>query len=461
MLTVVSILLSLAIVGFGFFQGRRLFGAQDATAGQLDRLAGMLDTCHEGISFKEVLPGWLKHEDPAVRGIAKTLFRLFDKPPMVLHGTRGWVVDLEALCDAENGVRNHPATARIEAMPGLLMGTGILFTFLGLAVGVFGLDPTNAQEMTSGVKRLLGGMSLAFLTSIAGIGTGLWWTWFQKGVVARLAQGYAALSDVLHDKAFLLIPDEMSYQMLEYQAATAKGLDDLEGKLTRAAARALEESGVKDSLEALGGAENEKRMIVILNAIRNEMANMGSLFARTGEIQEQIGSRLGKLLDQGNALATTTEPGDPQQQAKLIAHTRKVLTDFGQVHAGQGEAVQAIKDTATEVRKLMEGARIATGDIIKNHRALLEHVQRLEKHWESYQGHLQRMQKTLDDTLMSFKSELEGALGKAHEEMDSLMAQGLTHFSGAIQEMQDTLEALSTLIREEPAKRKGLLGKRG
>ncbi len=60
-----------------------------------------------------------------------------------------------------------------QAVPNLLTGVGILGTFLGLAAGVgaasSGLSSSKPAEITAALQQLLGGASLAFWTSIAGI----------------------------------------------------------------------------------------------------------------------------------------------------------------------------------------------------------------------------------------------------------------------------------------------------
>ena len=165
-----SVLVSLAIVGFGLIQGARSFGAYRSTVEEVSNLATELGSISEGSTFKEICRAWFETGGRMTRSIAGYLVDHFEREPVRLHGRLGWVVDIEDLCDAKRLFRIHPAFVKVEAMPGLLMGVGILFTFLGLAIGVFGLDPTDADQLTLGVRKLLGGMSLAFLTSIAGLG---------------------------------------------------------------------------------------------------------------------------------------------------------------------------------------------------------------------------------------------------------------------------------------------------
>ena len=64
-----------------------------------------------------------------------------------------------------------------RSMPNLLTGFGILGTFMGLAAGVgaarIGLSSGDPTEITSSLQQLLSGASLAFLTSIFGIGSSI------------------------------------------------------------------------------------------------------------------------------------------------------------------------------------------------------------------------------------------------------------------------------------------------
>ena len=64
-----------------------------------------------------------------------------------------------------------------RSMPNLLTGLGILGTFMGLAAGVgaarIGLSSGDPTEITASLQQLLSGASLAFLTSITGIGSSI------------------------------------------------------------------------------------------------------------------------------------------------------------------------------------------------------------------------------------------------------------------------------------------------
>ena len=71
-----------------------------------------------------------------------------------------------------------------RSMPNLLTGFGILGTFMGLAAGVgaarVGLSSGDPAEITASLQQLLGGASLAFLTSIVGIGSSIFFVLVER-----------------------------------------------------------------------------------------------------------------------------------------------------------------------------------------------------------------------------------------------------------------------------------------
>jgi hypothetical protein len=69
-------------------------------------------------------------------------------------------------------IANSPEPSRLRFMTGVLTTTGVIGTFLGIVVGLAGVKDklnNNSAEMFEGVKNLLGGMDVAFVTSLVGL----------------------------------------------------------------------------------------------------------------------------------------------------------------------------------------------------------------------------------------------------------------------------------------------------
>ena len=443
MLFLSSILLSGLIIALGIFQGRRCFGGYDETSAAVEEMSTTLASCAEGISFKEVLSGWRDDEDPIVRRITHSLTRLFTKEPLRLHGRLGWVVDLEALCDAKYWAHRHRGYGALESMPGILTGAGILFTFLGLTVGVYGLDPTNSEELTSGVQRLLGGMSMAFLTSIAGVGTALWWTWANKKAIHQFEEAFANLSDVLHDKPFLLIPEEMNYELLDLTSDKKEVLENLGKEIAESMHKMLDEAG-------LLGKKDEKKATEeigpVLAKIESSLAHIARGHAESSEINRKLNVYLNKLVRKEAAPTAAEVAANPEH---LVRETGAALANLGKINQVQGDTIESLTAATEEFRRLMGAMQTAGSDIARHHAQLSEQFGQLDQHWKSYRNQLHNLEEGLKHTMATFGKELDGSLTKTHDQFDGIMGKSMEHFTKAMQDFDATIQSFSMVAGGE------------
>ena len=57
----------------------------------------------------------------------------------------------------------------LDAAAGIVVGLGLLGTFLGLTLGINGFDSTSTQNIQNSIQVLLSGMGTAFRTSLVGM----------------------------------------------------------------------------------------------------------------------------------------------------------------------------------------------------------------------------------------------------------------------------------------------------
>jgi len=67
-------------------------------------------------------------------------------------------------------------------VPSALIGIGVLFTFIGLLIGIWSLDVSseNIESLRSGVQAIIDGAFVAFLSSIIGISLSLLFAYKEK-----------------------------------------------------------------------------------------------------------------------------------------------------------------------------------------------------------------------------------------------------------------------------------------
>lgn len=102
----------------------------------------------------------------------------------------------------ENSVLSRSLDLRYwYSVPNLLVGFGILGTFIGLAFGVSNFNTENTEAIKAGIKVLLSGMGLAFVTSIWGMFLSIGFNILEKRFFSSLNQNIHELCRVL-DKKF-------------------------------------------------------------------------------------------------------------------------------------------------------------------------------------------------------------------------------------------------------------------
>ena len=88
-----------------------------------------------------------------------------------MRDAHGESCDVTQYINEETVIEACSGTRLAEITPGILTSLGILGTFLGLVMGLSGLNlnAADTSALLSAMEQLIGGMSTAFLTSIAGV----------------------------------------------------------------------------------------------------------------------------------------------------------------------------------------------------------------------------------------------------------------------------------------------------
>ena len=92
----------------------------------------------------------------------------------------------------------------LDSASGVLVGLGLLGTFLGLTVGIKGFNTSTASDIQASIQGLLDGMGTAFLTSLFGMGLSLLFTvFFDKPGRKKLQRAIINLDKILDDKYYV------------------------------------------------------------------------------------------------------------------------------------------------------------------------------------------------------------------------------------------------------------------
>lgn len=91
----------------------------------------------------------------------------------------------------------------LSSASGMLVGLGLLGTFLGLTLGILGFKSDSSEAIQSSIQSLLGGMGTAFLTSLIGMGCSCFYIWKEKKLMYSFRNVLDRICTALDKKYFL------------------------------------------------------------------------------------------------------------------------------------------------------------------------------------------------------------------------------------------------------------------
>ena len=97
----------------------------------------------------------------------------------------------------------------IHSASGILVGLGLLGTFLGLTISIYGFDTSSSENIEKGIQSLLSGMGTAFSTSLTGMTLSIAFTVFEKRQTNRMHRFINKLCSNL-DSQYLISEIEIS-----------------------------------------------------------------------------------------------------------------------------------------------------------------------------------------------------------------------------------------------------------
>jgi ABC-type transporter Mla subunit MlaD len=185
-----------------------------------------------------------------------------------------------------------------DTVPSHLVGLGILGTFLGLAAGVgLASGDLNAEDpklVQAALSKLLSGASLAFVTSIFGLGFSLIFLFIERflvGSVHRRLDGWVAKLEAC---VKLVTPEEIALEQLQQEKRQTKQLENFNDQLVFSLEQAFDNAVTQRLAPALD------QVVQAINALRVDRAdsNEAALERLVREFLEKLSGSAGREMEQ-------------------------------------------------------------------------------------------------------------------------------------------------------------------
>lgn len=307
-----------------------------------------------------------------------------------------------------------------RSMPNLLTGFGILGTFMGLAAGVgaasSGLASGNPAEIPASLQQLLGGASLAFLTSITGILSSIIFVVLERRSSLGLQRAVDDWVKSIESCLQRVTTEEVALLQLDQLKTTATALQSFNTDLIFALEEALEEKiagRLSPQLESL---------LEAVEGLRGDRASDASKMIERvlGEFTEAMQERTGSQFD---------------EMAKVVADLNRTLQDSSDQMAKSQHDIQTALDSVIHTVKtsMHDGANAMTETLQDS----LANVTR-ELATASRQ-----VAEQLTSSSISAATELQDAVGSVTQDLARTGVEAASQITGSLHGLHDAAETLN------------------
>lgn len=371
----------------------------------------------------------------------------------------------------------------------ILLALGILFTFLGLTLGIQGLETGTSDALSRGIDALLGGMFFAFATSIAGIFLSILWILASRWQLGRLDRSIEVLGDVVH----ALFPWRPSAELYARQALeTAEAANEI---MRRQLEQEQEQADTLRTLAVdlateLSGAFRESlgaEVVPALEAVRTSLSefmekqaeaqedSLGEMVASfreglTDHLTTHVNAIAGAMAEANQNIERFHETLGPtleqlaqmsELQTELLEVTTSSSLAFNEsvdglqeIHKAIGEAVESYGDAAEAAKGMAATARAESealsgvnaslrGELAQHLDRVAEQTRLLSESSQRFESATGEMVPRLESAVTEFTGLAADKLHEVFKVFDQEVASVIDRFSATLNDIQHALEEMT------------------
>ena len=344
-----------------------------------------------------------------------------------------------------------------NSVPALLVGLGILGTFVGLVWGLIpfsGIDFKQTEEIRKAIEELLSGVSTAFVTSVWGMLVSLLFNGVEKLCIGKVSREIAVLQDVLDEPFTLTTEEEIAERQdyeLEQQTAALKSFstdlaNDIKGAMADGRQELIQElhSATKDFSSAI--TEQLEPTFNNLNTALEELQRQkeeSSTDAIQQLVEEFQKSLSGSATAQIEALAETVSKASqslitlPEQLGGMMAGVQEQVNQTRQLLS------ETSQDQTKQMKNMMERMLNAFQNAIDTHQAGLSATT------DSVNEEMKQIANDLRNLLESAANRTDAQLAQRMADIETISSESLQTLQAAITELKQVLTQTAAQTTEE------------
>jgi hypothetical protein len=345
----------------------------------------------------------------------------------------------------------------LAAVPGFLTAIGVIGTFAGLQMGLAALSgdvgtssgttapsAIDVDQLKDGIFGMIGGASIAFMTSVWGVFTSVLFNFYEKMLERSIRSSIATFQNQV-DYLYPRITAEQSLSNIEdFSRKSSEKLAELDEKIGHRLQEAMREAsnsikqGLEESLTAILGPAIEK---LVDNAHSGSEKALESLMDRYLEGMGSAGTAQKEMMEKAALDVKNASTSMAEGMAGFMSNLESQMADMVEKNSATMTDVQAALLTQMNEQQDREVARQSV----------------LNNQIRSFQGSQDQLSQGLGDLLENQKkqgTELNHELGVLVEKFGELSAaheRATQAMQGSATEMKTTslqMGLMSTNIKE-------------
>lgn len=330
----------------------------------------------------------------------------------------------------------------LAAVPGFLTAIGVIGTFAGLQMGLSSLsdnmgDTPQIDELTVGIFGMIGGASIAFMTSVWGVFTSVLFNFFEKLLERNIRSSITSFQNDV-DYLYPRITAEQSLSNIEdFTRQSTEKLAELDEKIGHKMQEALREAsgviseGVAESLNSILAPAIERLVDGASSGSEKALESLLERFLEgvgsAGDVQKVMMEQAAKDIAEASGGMTAGLVGFTakldNQINSMAEKNSEILSSVdmtirNQLEAQQAKEIERQEEMTGSMGKFISDVSSQMQQLADQNASTMKGVQAdLAQQVEDQQGREITRQKTLHDQLQGF----QGAQEKIAESIDGVL----------------------------------------
>ena len=367
----------------------------------------------------------------------------------------------------------------LESMPGILVGLGVLGTFIGLSMSLFFAFPYLIEEnanIEKAIKILISGSSVAFFTSVVGLFCSLLFNLESDKEISLLQSSLNKFNFRLEECLKFVTEEHLLVKHLEELQQQNRHLDSMDESIALKIGDRIGQMGnsIKESISKGNQNISEKFLSEFVNKMNQGIGDFSkeqreNLDKTLNALQENIPPLISSLK---NSLQENEEKTkeiidylniiskDNQQQINqsLIEATQLIKSEFNSIGQNMKEGMNgAISNSSEELKKVISNLGEMNEKILQQNHSiqetyqnqLKENEEKAKKTIEQFNSISQDNQQQINQSLIEATQLIKSEFNSIGQNMKKGMNDAISNSSGELKKVINSLGEMSEKILQQ------------